>query len=306
LSTRPDLTFSGAIRNGEAIVPDREAMKTEYFNDFLRRVGVLHAIGMVPLREGPVMALLSLMRRIGAPSFSDDDLAFLARFMPHLQRATLLQRRLRGVELERAAAHDVIDRLPYGVVMLDDAGAIQFANATAEEILRAGDGLRTLEGRLSAILPADADALRRMIEEACARPGRLAGTAGGFLHVSRPSGRRELACLVAPLRLERVVLTARRPAAVVFVTDPERATPGVQAALRPLYALTASEADVAERLLAGLSVDEIGTELGTSVHTSRTHLKRILAKTGARSQAELVRLMLRGPAELHPVPRRRD
>lgn len=93
LHARPDLTFSGAIRNGEAIVPDRDALKSEYFNDFLRRVGVLHAVGMVPLREGPVMALLSLMRRIGAPSFTDADLALLGRFMPHLQRATSIQRR---------------------------------------------------------------------------------------------------------------------------------------------------------------------------------------------------------------------
>jgi hypothetical protein len=42
LAARPDLTFSGAIRNGEAIVPDHLAMRTEYFNDFLRPLGILH------------------------------------------------------------------------------------------------------------------------------------------------------------------------------------------------------------------------------------------------------------------------
>src|SRR5262249_53307360 len=71
LEARPDLTYSGAIRNGEAIVPDRQAMRSEYFNDFLRPLGVLHAIGMVPFRTGSVIALVSLMRRIGAPSFAD-------------------------------------------------------------------------------------------------------------------------------------------------------------------------------------------------------------------------------------------
>ena len=90
----------------------------------------------------------------------------------------------------------------------------------------------------------------------------------------------------------------------MFVTDPDRVPPGLQEMLRRLYRLTPREADVAERLLAGRSVDEIGDELGTSINTSRTHVKRILAKTGARSQADLVRLLLRGPTALQAGGRR--
>jgi PAS domain-containing protein len=110
-------------------------LRSEYYNDFLRRVGVLHAVGLVPLREGPVMALLSLMRRIGAPSFCDAEIAFLGRLMPHLQRATLIERRLREIDLQRVAASEALDRLPYGVLVLDATGVIVFANAAAEELL---------------------------------------------------------------------------------------------------------------------------------------------------------------------------
>lgn len=304
LRARPDLTYSGAIRNGEAIVPDRDALRSEYYNDFLRRVGVLHAVGLVPLREGPVMALLSLMRRIGAPSFCDAEIAFLGRLMPHLQRATLIERRLRGIDLQRVAASEALDRLPYGVLVLDATGVIVFANAAAEELLAAGDGLRTLAGRPSAMAPSDADALRRLIDDACVTPGQLGVNAGGFVQVSRPSGRRPFALMVAPLRLAVSLLSSRRPAAIVFITDPDRMPAGLQTMLGRLYRLTPREADVAERLLAGRSVDEIGDELGTTVNTSRTHLKRILAKTGARSQADLVRLLLRGPTELRIHGRR--
>jgi len=298
IRTRPDLTFTGAIRNGEAIVPDREALKSEYFNDFLRRVGVLHAIGLVPLREGAVMALLSLMRQIGAPSFTDRDLAFLERFMPHLQRATLIQRRLRGVDLERAAAGEAMDRLPYGVVVLDETGAVMFANAAADEMLAEDDGLRMVRGRLSATHPGEAETLRRLVAEACARSGRVAEGAGGFAQVSRPSGQRPFALMVAPLRLDAFPLATRAPGAIVFLTDPERPTAGVQAILSRLYGLTPSEAAVTEHLLSGRTVKEIGDRLGTSIHTTRTHLKRVLAKTGSRSQAELIRLVLRSPAAL--------
>jgi DNA-binding CsgD family transcriptional regulator/PAS domain-containing protein len=298
LRARPDLTFSGAIRNCEAIVPDRDAVKSEYFNDFLRRIGVLHGIGMVPVREGPVMTVLSLMRRIGAPSFTDRDIAFLGRFMPHLQRATLIQRRLRGVDLERAAASEAVDRLPYGVVILDETGQILFVNAAGEEMLAEGDGLRTVGGRLSAIPRREADALRHLVAKASAPPGRLPEGAAGFLQVSRPSGQRDFALLIAPLRLDMFALTNRRPAAIVFITDPERAAVGVEAILRRLFALTPAEAEVTAQLLRGRSLEEIRAELGTSVHTTRTHLKRVFAKTGTRSQAELVRVILRSPAEL--------
>jgi DNA-binding CsgD family transcriptional regulator/PAS domain-containing protein len=298
LSTRPDLTYSGAIRNGEAIVPDREAVKSEYFNDFLRRVGVLHAIGMVPFREGPVMALMSLMRRIGAPSFSATDIAFLERFMPHLQRAALIQRRLRGVDLERDAASQAIDRLPYGVIMLDETGSVIFGNMAGEELLAEADGLRILDGRLSAMRPRDAEALRKAVAEALHLSGAVTEITSGFIEIARQSGRRPYTLMVAPLRLEASPLTSKRPAVIVFVTDPDRTTVGIQAILRRLYGLTQSEAEVTQRLLQGCALREIGEELGTSVNTTRTHLKRVLAKTGARSQSELVGLLLRSPAEL--------
>jgi len=35
-----------------------------------------------------------------------------------------------------------------------------------------------------------------------------------------------------------------------------------------------------------------------SLNTTRTHLKRIFMKTGARTQSDLVRLLLSGPAQL--------
>lgn len=295
LRTRPDLTFSGAIRNGEAIVPDREAMRSEYFNDFLKRIGVLHAIGLVPLREGPVMGLVSLMRKIGAPSFSDADLAFLSRFMPHLRRAVLVQRRLQGVEFERAAASEALDRSPTGVTILDEAGEVVLLNAAAEEMLAEGDGLRMVRGALSAASEPEAATLRGLVARACTPPRGLADVDDAFLRIPRPSGRRPYVLMIAPVRPDRLAAMRHRPAAIVCVSDPERVPVGVQPILRRLYGLTPSEAEVTERLLRGLSLDEIGDELRTSIHTTRTHVKRVLSKTGARSQADLVRLLLRGP-----------
>ena len=181
LAARPDLTFSGAIRNGEAIVPDRQAMRTEYFNDFLRPLGILHAIGMVPFRTDRVASLLSIMRRIGAPSFADSDFSLLERFMPHLQRAISIHRRLEAVDLARTAAADALDRMTFGIIILDRDGKPVFVNRQSESVLAQGDGL--FARRPSASSPADAATLRR--HRGRVRHRRGGAAAGRHFHVAR-------------------------------------------------------------------------------------------------------------------------
>src|SRR5262249_28752611 len=60
LRAAPELHRTGMVVNGEALVPDRDLLKTEYFNDFLRPLGLQHMVGVVPFREHTVIALLSL------------------------------------------------------------------------------------------------------------------------------------------------------------------------------------------------------------------------------------------------------
>ena len=298
LVARPDLTFSGAIRNGEAIVPDPQAMRTEYFNDFLRPLGILHAIGMVPFRTGRMASLLSLMRRIGAPSFADGDFSLLERFMPHLQRAISIHRRLEAVDLARTAAADALDRMTFGIIILDRDGKPVFVNRQSESVLAQGDGLLLRRDGLSASRPADAAVLRRLVADACGTGGGRGLLPGGALHVARRPPRRALSVLVAPLRPRSFALADESPAAVVFVGDPERSVEGMGDVLRRLYGLTPAEAAVTALLLEGLRTDQLADRLGITLFTARTHVKRVLSKVDARSQAELVRVLLSGPLGL--------
>jgi DNA-binding CsgD family transcriptional regulator len=299
LAARPDLTFSGAIRNGEAIVPDRQAMRTEYFNDFLRPLGILHAVGMVPLRTGSVVSLLSLMRRIGAPSFADADLALLARFMPHLQRAIAIHRRLETVDLGRSAAGEALDRLTLGVVILDRDGKAIFLNKQSETLLAQGDGLLLNRDGLSCARPTEATVLRCLVAQACGTGQGRGLSPGGTLNVTRRPPRRPLSVLVTPLRTRSFALASPSPAAVVFIGDPERRVEGLDTVLRTLYRLTPAETAVASLLLEGWRTDQLAERLGITLFTARTHVKRILSKVDARSQADLVRVLLSGPAGLH-------
>ena len=62
--------------------------------------------------------------------------------------------------------------------------------------------------------------------------------------------------------------------------------------LRATYGCTAREAALALTLAQGRTLAEAAGTLGISIHTARTHLKRVFRKTGTKRQTELLRLVL--------------
>lgn len=69
--------------------------------------------------------------------------------------------------------------------------------------------------------------------------------------------------------------------------------------LRTVFMLSPSEARVATLLFDGKTVAEAAAALGITYDTARQYLKRVFAKTGARRQAELVRLISRTLERAH-------
>jgi DNA-binding CsgD family transcriptional regulator len=61
--------------------------------------------------------------------------------------------------------------------------------------------------------------------------------------------------------------------------------------LSPLFELTSAEAALVEQILSGASMIDAEAALSITANTARTHLKSIYRKTGARNQADLVRLL---------------
>lgn len=62
-----------------------------------------------------------------------------------------------------------------------------------------------------------------------------------------------------------------------------------------LYGLTPAEARLVEALLAGATIQEYADRAGVSLHTAKTQLKHVFAKTGATRQADLIRDLLGNP-----------
>ena len=74
-------------------------------------------------------------------------------------------------------------------------------------------------------------------------------------------------------------------------------------ALAKMFGLTPAEARLTGALVTGSTVEQYAQHRGVSVGTVRVQLKQVQAKTGARRQSELVRLVLSSAAAQLLSPR---
>jgi DNA-binding CsgD family transcriptional regulator len=102
-------------------------------------------------------------------------------------------------------------------------------------------------------------------------------------------------------------VAAQRFRRALFIGDPKQRSGDPTEMMGSVYGFTPGEAKLAWLLVGDFSLAEAASQLGITQSTARTVLKRILAKTGARRQASLVRLLLAGPGQLREdaqAPRR--
>jgi len=288
----------GGVFVGSALVADEDLVRSEFYNDFLRPQGFFHICGAVPVKRDDTFAVLRVIRPRSSPAFARDELELVRRLVPHLARAVGLARQLALAEARRDELVEALDWFPTAVILLDRRCRIVAANRSAEDLLAAGDGLRSDRDGLRAAAPGDTLALRRMLAAAAEPTAQGSAHGDGTLSIARPSPRRPLNLLVAPLRTPVVPDARARAQVAVFVTDPDRVAIAPVERLRHYLGITRAEADLVMWLVQGHRLEEAADELGITVNTARTQLKRALAKTGTGRQAELVRLALSTPATL--------
>ena len=82
----------------------------------------------------------------------------------------------------------------------------------------------------------------------------------------------------------------------ILVGDPDTEISASDGVIGALYGLTKAESRLVGALVSGLRVRDLAKSFGISEQTIRTQLKRVLQKTGAGRQSELVRFLLTGPS----------
>ncbi len=293
----PGLTASpvGTIVYREQIWTDREYRMSLIFNDIVRPQKLWHWAFAPLILEPDMFVPVGLLRGTGAPLFDRPGADLISHLLPHLARALQVSLRLDILRTQAETMEALIDGLPIGTILVDEAGGVVQVNRTADAILSGGDGLTASRGHLSTTTARQTAALRRLIGDAVQTGRGVGSQPGGALSASRPSGKRPLAILVAPLRAEAGGFETPRAGAVVFVSDPEQKPRLPAEPLAQLYGFTPRQAALAGRLADGDTLEAAAEALGISRNTARSHLRLIFDKTGTKRQTELARLFYGGP-----------
>jgi DNA-binding CsgD family transcriptional regulator/PAS domain-containing protein len=189
-----------------------------------------------------------------------------------------------------------VNLLDLGIVLLDGAGSLLFANVRADRLLDTGDGLRRLGTTLGATAFEDAVRLQTAIGMALQADSGC-GTAPPVM-LRRQHGRPIVALVV---RCPATPSQLCDPAALVYLLDPDTDTDRLIGPVCEGYGLTVAESQLVRSLVSGATLTEAAELQRIRPDTARTYLKQVFAKTGTHRQAELVRIMLSGILRAGPA-----
>ncbi|MGE3690827.1 MAG: helix-turn-helix transcriptional regulator [Novosphingobium sp.] len=265
------------------------------FPDFIAELTT--TIGINAVREMRVQepsgidAWLSVVR--DGAEFGDDVTRLFTEIAPVL-RGVL--RNYVTVEQHRFAAEaagDVVRRLQFGWIALDASGLVIEADRFGEHVLATSGVLRRdRQGKIAL----RRSALQRELEQA------VAGIAAGQSQRPRAIPLRTdpwLDMLLVPAR-HRPLAAAGTATVIAYVHGDNWSSSDREVQLAELFSLSRSEARLALALCRGKTIAEAAGEFGLTVDSARTYSKSIFAKTGARGQPDLVRIIMGSILALSP------
>lgn len=254
---------------------------TAFYNEFFRRFGddTGFSLGAVLKTRGGLVGL-GLHHALRAQAYGDGAVDILNGALPHLRRLAEGRAILMSAEAQIRDAEALLHAQASPILLVDVTGQIRFANRAAEALLALGDGLISRSGQLRTVCRND------RMEAAIASAAGGSGL-GDALLIERPSGEASYRLMITPHRGPG----ARPGRAMVLVEDPTIQCPDLAKSLRSMFGLSGAEADLAVRLFTGETLADASEARGVLVSTGRTQLNVILAKTGARRQSDLLRII---------------
>jgi DNA-binding CsgD family transcriptional regulator/PAS domain-containing protein len=286
----------------------------DHFEDYLEHAAeaaadVLHA----PASPGPVQASIRGAFVVGTIAFENGVVSITSRLgtsdgtgtRKRLARLEQLLPLLRPFFAQWLATQTALARIQcleqtielsdMPVIMLGGSSRIVYANASAERLLAAGDGLRRSGEHLACRCFSDTLRMQAAVEHFSAVSGRGEGLSPVLAVVRQ--GRRPLTITFAPAQpLEETCWD--ETSLVAYVFDPEQDLTGKIEPACLLYGLSHRETKLTCALVDGLSLGAAAQRLRLQEQTARSYLKQIFAKTDTKRQAELVQLMLKSAVRI--------
>ncbi|TWF54707.1 DNA-binding CsgD family transcriptional regulator [Neorhizobium alkalisoli] len=226
--------------------------------------------------------VIALMKAKGMEHFNQQDIDKLNLLKPDLARAAYMSSRLAFSEARSMT--ETLSMLGLPAAVIGDNGHAIAMNAEIEALaprIRTGAGDKLiLEGA----------GARSLLDEAIARYQAQVVPTVQSVPILPRDGQPALILHLLPIRRAARDIFSRSMA-VLAVTQVGHIGPPDIRVLCGLFDLTPAEARVARGIALAQTPEMVAAALGISLETARSHLKRIMLKTGTTRQAELVLLL---------------
>ena len=282
---RPEI-HAGGVCNGDAYVTQRELVRSQYYDGFLRHIDTRHSVGICAAYEQDRAAFLMLCRSAQAGVYDTACDQLFQRLAPHVVSAFELQRQFEHLDAQATQ----VNLRQRGMFLLDAQWNWVGGNTVAEQMVATGwwrgrersplEPVHAITRNAWSALQHNFDggASLQQVVPVYDRAANLVAFASAHAYKAAAIGRH------AP----RYVLFVRPLHAVN--------TEALSAQLRNLFGFTSSESALALAMRSHGKTAAAATALGITDATARVRLQTIFQKTGTHRQADLL-LMLDALAE---------
>jgi hypothetical protein len=202
----------------DSLIPRKDFVATPFFNEWMRPAGFsIASMGANLLVGNEISTMIS-----GNDEITGEQTLVFKAALPHINRAVRIHRELRLRDLDHDTAPDRLECLPRGVMLVDGASRVVFANAAARALLNTAGGLALESGCLRGT--DGSDALLQGLIVSCKHKAHTRNGPGGGISI-RAGPSRSLRVTVTPLRAKGTVaelpwLGLQIPVAIVTVSAP--------------------------------------------------------------------------------------
>jgi DNA-binding CsgD family transcriptional regulator len=280
----------GEVFSTSTIMSHADFLQSRFYREWVQPQGWIDNICVYLDRSPEGRAAFALFRDEREGIADESARERMRLLVPHLRRAVLIGRLVEFKTAEAATFADALDGLSAGTLFVDSSGRITHANAAGQAMLAAGDVLRGSLGRLLASDPQTNHALRDILLAAGTGDGAI-GVKGVAVPLVARDGERYVAH-VLPLSsgARRGAGLGYAAVAALFVQKAALAKHSPPEVIAKTYRLTPMELRILLAIVEVGGGPQVAETLGIGEGTVKTHLKRLYAKTGARRQADLVKL----------------
>jgi DNA-binding CsgD family transcriptional regulator len=273
------------------IIPHHELMETRFYKEWVQPQGMAGNLSAVLDKSATSVALFAVFR-YGQEGVVDDEMRQrMSLIVPHIRRAVLIGGLIDLRSADAANLADTLDGLSAAMCAVDADGRIVHANAACHVLLDAGDFVSAAGGRIVAS-DAKIDQAFRELFAAAGSGDAAIGTRGIALPLRAKDGSHYVAH-VLPLTsgARRLAGIAYSATAALFICKTATETRSPPEIIARAYDLTATELRVLLAIVDVGGVPESAVALGIAESTVKTHLGNLFVKTGARRQADLVKIV---------------